>query len=224
MERICVVGAGLVGSLFSTYLARDGYEVHLYDRQPDPRRGRRPTGRSINLTLCERGFAALDRIGAGDRVRRIAAPCYGRYIHSIDGTVEYQPYGNRREAIHSVARNELNDVLLDLALAQPGIRVHFEQKCLGIDLEAPEATFQSLRSDAVTRCRADRILGADGANSRVRAAMQGIPGFHQEQEFCEQAYKEISVPPNAAGDWALPADAIHIWPRRHFMLIGFPNR
>lgn len=224
MERICVVGAGLVGSLISTYLARDGYEVHLYDRQQDPRRGRRATGRSINLTLCARGFAALDRIGAGDRVRQIAVPCYGRYIHSIDGTVEYQPYGNRREAIHSVARNELNDVLLDLALAQPGIRVHFEQKCLAVDLGAPEATFQSLRTDEVTRCRATRILGADGANSRVRSAMQAVSGFRQQQEFFEQAYKEISVPPSAAGDWVLPADAIHIWPRRHYMLIGFPNR
>ena len=224
MERICVVGAGLVGSLVSSYLAREGYDVHLFDRQVDPRRGRRTSGRSINLTICERGFAALDRVGAGDRVREISVPCYGRYIHSVDGTVEYQPYGNRREAIHSVARNELNDVLVDLALAQPGIHVHFEEKCLEVDLGTPEVIFQSLRTDEVTRFRADRLFGADGANSRVRAAMQLVPGFRQRQEFFEQAYKEISVPSTAAGDWALPADAIHIWPRRHYMLIGFPNR
>jgi len=224
VERICVVGAGLVGSLLSNYLAREGYEVHLFDRQQDPRRGRRATGRSINLTICERGFASLDRVGAGDRVRDISVPCYGRYIHSVDGTVEYQPYGNRREAIHSVARNELNDVLIDFALAQPGIQIHFEEKCLEVDLGTPEVTFQSLRTDEVTCFRADRVFGADGANSKVRAAMQLVPGFRQKQEFFEQAYKEISVPPAASGDWALPANAIHIWPRRHYMLIGFPNR
>lgn len=224
MERVCVVGAGLVGSLLSSFLAREGHDVHLFDRQADPRRGRRASGRSINLTICERGFAALDRVGAGDRVREISVPCYGRYIHSVDGTVDYQPYGNRREAIHSVARNELNDVLIDLALTQRGIHVHFEEKCLEVDLEAPEVAFQSLRTNEVTRFRADRVFGADGANSRVRSAMQLVPGFRQRQEFFEQAYKEISVPPAACGDWALPADAIHIWPRRHYMLIGFPNR
>lgn len=224
MEKILVVGSGLVGSLLSTYLARDGYEVHLYDRQQDPRNGRRRTGRSINLTICERGFAALDRMGIGDRVREISVPCYGRYIHSVDGTVEYQPYGNNREAIHSVARNELNDLLLEVALEQPGIHVHFEQKCLEVDLDAPEVVFQSLRTDEVTCVRADRVIGADGANSKIRNAMQAVPGFRQKQEFFEQAYKEISVPPSPSGGWALPADAIHIWPRRHYMLIGFPNR
>lgn len=224
MERVCVVGAGLVGSLLANFLAREGFDVHLFDRQSDPRRGRRSSGRSINLTICERGFAALDRVGAGDRVREISVPCYGRYIHSVDGSVDHQPYGNRREAIHSVARNELNDVLIDLALGQRGIHLHFEEKCLEVDLETPEVTFQSLRTNEVTRFRADRVFGADGANSRVRAAMQLVPGFRQRQEFFEQAYKEISVPPAASGDWALPADAIHIWPRRHYMLIGFPNR
>lgn len=224
MERICVVGAGLVGSLLSNHLAREGHEVHLFDRQHDPRRGRRATGRSINLTICERGFASLDRVGAGDRVREISVPCYGRYIHSVDGSVDYQPYGNRREAIHSVARNELNDVLIDMALAQPGIHVHFEEKCLDVDLDTPEVVFESLRTSEITRFKADRLFGADGANSKVRAAMQLVPGFRQRQEFFEQAYKEISVPAAPNGDWALPADAIHIWPRRHYMLIGFPNR
>ncbi len=224
MEKILVVGAGLVGSLLSTYLAREGYEVDLYDRQQDPRIGRRSTGRSINLTICERGFASLDRLGIGDRVREITVPCYGRYIHSLDGTVDYQPYGNHREAIHSVSRNELNDLLLDVALEQTGIHLHFEEKCLEVDLDAPEVIFQSLRTNEITHARADRVIGADGANSKIRGAMQSVPGFRQKQEFFEQAYKEISVPPSPSGEWALPADAIHIWPRRHYMLIGFPNR
>ena len=38
---------------------------------------------------------------------------------------------------------------IDLALAQRGIHVHFEEKCLEVDLETPEVTFQSLRTDEV---------------------------------------------------------------------------
>ncbi len=224
MESILVVGSGLVGSLLSTYLAREGHAVHLCERQSDPRQGRRLSGRSINLTICERGFASLDRIGAGDRVREIAVPCYGRYIHSVDGSVEYQPYGNHREAIHSVSRNELNDVLLDIALREPGIEVHFDQKCLDVDVRRPAVTFVNPRTDVVTERRAHRLVGADGANSAVRTALQKLPGYKQKQEFHEQAYKELSAPPTPAGDWVLEANAIHIWPRRHYMLIGFPNR
>ena len=99
METVLVIGGGLVGSLLAIYLTRQGYRVHLFDRNPDFRSARTPLGKSINLTICERGFTALDRVGAGDLVRAISVPCYGRVIHAVDGSVEYQPYGNRREAI-----------------------------------------------------------------------------------------------------------------------------
>jgi kynurenine 3-monooxygenase len=224
VEKIVVVGAGLVGSLLATYLAREGYEVHLCERQADPRQGRRASGRSINLTICERGFTGLDQIGAGDRVREISVPCYGRYIHAVDGSVEFQPYGNHREAIHSVSRNELNDVLLEIALGEPNLTVHFDHQCLEMDADAPSVTFHHGSTGETRVIAADRVLGADGANSRVRAALQALPGFEQDQQFFEQAYKELSVPPTPDGDWALEAEAIHIWPRRHYMLIGFPNR
>ena len=186
METILIVGGGLVGSLLSIYLARQGHRrppVRALSRLPH-RPGRR-SGKSINLTICERGFAALDRVGAGDLVRAISVPCYGRMVHAADGSVEYQPYGNRREAIHSVSRNDLNRVLLTLALEQPSLTCHFEQKCLEVDLDQPAATFKHLRTGEVAAWRADRLFGADGAHSAVRLSMQrgqrfnlaaGVPG------------------------------------------------
>jgi kynurenine 3-monooxygenase len=77
MEKVLIVGGGLVGSLLSIYLAKQGYEIDLFDRYPDFRRAKAPAGRSINLTICERGFSSLDRVGAGDLVRAISVPCYG---------------------------------------------------------------------------------------------------------------------------------------------------
>src|SRR3954471_11764540 len=140
METILVAGAGLVGSLLSIYLARLGHQVQLFDRYPDFREAEAPGGKSINLTLCERGFAALDRVGVGDRVRSISVPCYGRVIHGVDGTLEYQPYGTRREAIHSVSRNHLNRVLLGLAMEQPTLECHFKKRILEVDLTLPSLT------------------------------------------------------------------------------------
>jgi len=168
METILVAGAGLVGSLLSIYLARLGHQVHVVDRYPDFREAEAPAGKSINLTLCERGFAALDRVGVGDRVRSISVPCHGRVIHGVDGTLEYQPYGTRREAIHSVSRNHLNRVLLGMALEQPSLDCHFKQKILEADLHRPSLTLRNLRTDELDELTGDRLFGADGAHSAVR--------------------------------------------------------
>ena len=223
METILIVGAGLVGSLLSIYLARQGHHVHLFERYPDFRRAKAPSGKSINLTICERGFASLDRVGAGDLVRAISVPCYGRMVHAADGSVEVQPYGNRREAIHSVSRSYLNNALLTLALKEPYLTCHFQQKCLDVDLDRPAATFKHLRTGEVTEWPANRIFGADGSHSAVRLKMQRGQRFNFLQEYLDQGYKELSVPPAPSGNWALDGNVIHIWPRGHYMLIGFPN-
>jgi kynurenine 3-monooxygenase len=223
MEKILVVGGGLVGSLLSTYLARQEHEVHLFERYPDFRKAKAPSGKSINLTICERGFASLDRVGVGDVVRAISIPCYGRMVHAADGSLEFQPYGNRREAIYSVSRNNLNRALLTLALEQPSLTVHFEQRCLEVDLDKPSATFKDLRTGEVREWEGGRLFGADGAHSAVRFRMQRALRFNYRQEYLDQGYKELNVPPTPAGNWAVDGNVIHIWPRGHYMLIGFPN-
>lgn len=223
METILIVGAGLVGSLLSVYLARQGYHVHLFERYPDFRKAKAPSGKSINLTICERGFTSLDRVGAGDLVRAISVPCYGRMVHAADGSVELQPYGNRREAIYSVSRSYLNRALLTLALKEPCLTCHFEQRCLDVDLDRPAATFKHLRTGEVSEWQGDRLLGADGSHSAVRLKMQRGQRFNFLQQYLDQGYKELSVPPTRAGNWALDGNVIHIWPRGHYMLIGFPN-
>jgi kynurenine 3-monooxygenase len=90
MENIIIVGAGLIGSLLSVYLARAGFKVSVYERNSDPRQINMQSGRSINITLSERGFRALDAVGAGDTVRELCIPVYGRIIHAQDGELTYQ--------------------------------------------------------------------------------------------------------------------------------------
>ena len=228
-DNVLVIGAGLVGSVLSLMLARAGCRVLICERHADPRPmgpSGKPAGmggRSINLTICDRGFAALDRVQAGDAVRAISVPCYGRVVHHREGGLEYQPYGNRGEAIHSVSRNRLNRTLLEIALERPGIDCAFDEKCLEVDLTQPAATFQNRRSGALVTRRADRLFGADGAYSQVRLQMQKTLRFDYNQEYLDQGYKELRLPPAADGGWALEKNAVHIWPRGDHMLIGFPN-
>lgn len=223
MEKILVIGSGLVGSVVSALMADLGHEVEVCDRHPDPRSARAVGGRSINLTICERGFAALRRIGADNAVREVAVPCRGRIIHGADGRSASQPYDNQGSAIWSVSRNELNAVLIDRVLTRDNVAARFEERCLEVDLDAPAATFEGVDGEVVRRT-GDRLLGADGARSLVRLRMQMAPRFDYRQEYLDQGYRELRLPAAGNGDWRIEGHAIHVWPRGRFMLIGFPNR
>lgn len=223
MDKVLVVGSGLVGSVVSAFMADLGYDVEVCDRHPDPRSARAAGGRSINLTICERGFAALRRIGAADAVRAIAVPCRGRIIHGADGRTVTQPYDNHGSAIWSVSRNELNAVLIDRVLARGNVVAQFDERCLDVDLDAPAATFERPDGEVVRRT-GDRLLGADGARSTVRLRMQMVPRFDYQQEYLDQGYRELRLPAAGYGSWQIEGHAIHVWPRGRYMLIGFPNR
>jgi len=67
------------------------------------------------------------------------------------------------------------------------------------------------------------LLAADGAGSLIRPRLGSLKFIDAHQTHNEHRYKELSVPPDAAGGYALAADALHIWPRGNHMLIALPN-
>ena len=70
---------------------------------------------------------------------------------------------------------------------------------------------------------ADLIVGADGTGSSVRGALMKQPRFNYSQEFIDSGYKEVHIPAGKDGAPQLNIDALHIWPRREFMLMGLAN-
>jgi kynurenine 3-monooxygenase len=47
-KEITLIGAGLVGSLLSIYLAKKGHQVNVFERRSDMRKASNYAGRSIN--------------------------------------------------------------------------------------------------------------------------------------------------------------------------------
>ena len=84
-KEVTIVGAGLVGSLWSVYMAKAGYTVKIFERRPDMRQANISAGKSINLSLSDRGWKALDKVGVGDQIREIAIPMTGRIMHDLEG-------------------------------------------------------------------------------------------------------------------------------------------
>lgn len=220
-KDVVITGAGLVGSLWSLFLVRRGYSVRMYERRPDMRVENTGGGRSINLALSDRGLLALDKLGIANEIKDIAIPMHGRYIHHLDGSHAFQPYGKEGQFINSVSRATLNEKLMSLAEAA-GVEIFFNHKCQRIDWQSNSVGFD--HNGGSTIANFDLLFGADGAFSAARLQHQlHTDRFDYQQSYIDCGYKELTIPPNANGDFAMEVNALHIWPRKDYMLIALPN-
>ncbi|HEY0029218.1 MAG TPA: NAD(P)/FAD-dependent oxidoreductase [Bacteroidia bacterium] len=223
-KKITLVGAGLVGSLLSIYLAKRGYKIDLFERRPDMRKASMSAGKSINLALSDRGWKGLEGVGIADEIKKIAIPMYGRAIHHKDGSTAYQPYGKDNQAIYSVSRAEINMRLMDLAEQQENVTIHFNERCTGIDRKSLTAEFINDETKAVSTAHSDLLFGSDGAFAASRLNMQlSSDRFEYNQHYISAGYKELIIPPGPNGEFLIEKNALHIWPRGSFMMIALPN-
>ena len=222
-EALTVMGAGLVGSLLSLYLARRGHPVQVFERRADPRRAGFQEGRSINLALSDRGWRALEGVGVADDIRQVGIPMTGRVMHDVQGNLTRQPYGEDGQAIYSVNRGHLNRRLLDLAEAQPNVRLSFGQQCLHLDLKKQQLHLLDTAAQHEHTERYTRLFGTDGAFSAVRGALQKTDRYDYSQDYLEYGYKELTVAAGPGGAWQLEKHALHIWPRGQYLMIALPN-
>lgn len=221
--QLSVMGGGLVGCLLSLYLAKQGFQVNIYERRPDLRRAEVGGGRSINLSLSDRGWRALEGIGITEDIRKVAIPMRRRVIHDKHGNLSYQPYGKEGQAIYSVSRNGLNKALLDLTEANPNINLHFQQQVLDVALGSNTVTLLDVANGHHHQIHPEVLFATDGAYSMVRLAMMKTERFNYEQSYLNYGYKELTIPPTQDGDWQLEKNALHIWPRGQYMMIALPN-
>jgi kynurenine 3-monooxygenase len=221
--KFVLVGSGLAGGLLAAYLGRRGYDVELYERRADPREGNIVGGRSINLAISTRGIHALERIGIADEALRHAIPMRGRMIHDKSGTLHFAPYDvDPKKCINSIGRASLNTAVIEAAQRYPNVRVHFNHKCTDVDLD--DAVSHLETETGKFTARGDAVIGVDGAFSAVRASMQqNIDKFQYDESYLAHGYKELTIPPGPDGSWKMEKNALHIWPRKSFMMIALPN-
>ena len=220
-RSVTILGAGLVGSLLAVMFRKRGYEVSIYERRNDMRLQTMSAGKSINLAVSHRAWHALSMAGLKELFEDIAIPMYGRTLHQVDGSVVFQQYGKNREAIYSVSRGELNRKLMTAA-EEAGAKIYFEHKCIDADVVNNRYTFEKKDGQTVS-LQADLVFGADGAFSALRAGFTKMDRVNAVQEYIDHGYKELTIPAAASGAFQLEKEALHIWPRRNFMMIALPN-
>ena len=199
-------------------LANRGYTVDLYEKRADLRKADISAGRSINLALSHRGIHALKSANVFNEIEPLLIPMKGRMVHLPDGNTDFQPYSiNSHEYINSVSRGELNKILMTAAEKTGNVNIHFKHTLS--KAESGVLVFENGK-----RIEAEgEVFGADGAGSVVRQYIDSNSDKPSKSEPLGHAYKELSISANAAGEVKLEPNALHIWPRGQFMLIGLPN-
>ena len=223
-KKIIIIGAGLSGTLLAIRLAQKGFGVLVYEKRPDMRKAAISAGRSINLALSDRGILGLQMIGLEKEMLQLSIPMHGRMVHNIGAEPLLQPYSGRTgEHINSISRGDLNIALLNKAEDYHNIELHFDCNCLSVNLPGAEAFFED-RDGNKFSVKGEVVIGTDGAGSALRTSMeQDLPGFSTTTQFLDHGYKELNLPPGAGNSFLIEKNALHIWPRKSFMLIALPN-
>src|SRR5438552_2562402 len=222
--KFVLIGSGLAGGLLAAYLGRRGYDVDLYERRADPREGNIIGGRSINLALSTRGIYALEQLGIADEVLQHAIPMRGRMIHDKSGNLHFAPYDvDPNKHINSIGRAALNTTVIEAAQRYPNVRVHFNHRCTDVDL-TEAVCYLETENGQVIKARGDAVIGVDGAFSAVRQSMQKkLEKFEYDENYLAHGYKELTIPSAPDGSWRMEKEALHLCPRKSFMMIALPN-
>jgi salicylate hydroxylase len=166
--RIAVIGGGIGGLTAGLSLRQAGFEVDVYEQAPELTQ----IGGGINMgpnaarILRQLGLTAgLDREGV--------RPLFTHQRRWQDGrTLQHVPLNPRCEELYGAPHVTIHraDLLDVIAAGFPAERIHLGHRLAGLQDrgDGAEAWFEN-----GARITADILVGADGINSTVRAALFG---------------------------------------------------
>ncbi|MFC4125173.1 FAD-dependent monooxygenase [Nocardia rhizosphaerae] len=162
-----VIGGGIAGPVAATALRKAGIDAHVHEAYSGP-----SEGIGSGLALAPNGVAALDLLGAGDAVRRIALPVAGMRL-AVGGREHVLPVLADQPPLQVVDRGALHRVLHDHAVAA-GVPFSYGKRLVRVDEQSTGVTAHFADGSTAT---ADILIGADGIRSTVRGLIDpGAPG------------------------------------------------
>ena len=214
MSKMIIVGGGLAGGLLAIYLARRGHEVHVVERRSDPQKDAssyvdQASARGIGVSMTVRGIKAVLGAGipkkeldlCGESINGMSFFAAGKLkVRKLVPIDNLSPLSLDRYAFHQ---------LLNKYAAINGVKYHFEHKCIDVNLEQKCIITQDKNGD-FHHISGDLLIGADGARSKVRQAMQNATRkFEFHQSFFRHGYKNLVIPDGASLN--LRKDLLHFF-------------
>jgi len=197
----------------------------VFDRRTDPATDDYASRRSLNIAIAQNSVDLLASSGLDRPIIECTVQLSKRAIHSRSGTITEQRYSDQIDGpsslltppggVRSGSRLDIANALFEHVRTSQHVSFHFSSAVRAIN--ASGGTVELASGEIIT---ADLVVGADGANSVVRSAIEDRHGTHTDRSKFNYAYKELFVP----ADVALDGSAFHIWPRQGSLIMALPNR
>lgn len=199
MHKSIIIGGGLAGSLAAIYLAQRGHEVQVIEKRGDPLEDLSAyvdqiSARAIGVSMTVRGIQAVLAAGiprqaleaCGEAIVGMAFSVGGRYhIRKLPPHNGLSPLSLNRAAFQK---------LLNRSAVAQHVNYAFHSRCLDVDLDNKSVLIQDQHGQ-LQRLQGDLLVGADGAHSTLRQAMQtSLRGFEFQQSYFRHGYKTLVLP------------------------------
>lgn len=184
--RVTVAGAGIGGAATALLFARAGAEVTVVERVSDPK------AVGAGILLQPNGLAVLYGLGLGEELRECGFVDRTGVVRSQGGRALFSnalpDFGHGLDHFLVVRRTHLFAVLVDALAKEPGINLRFGEALVSVDRNAA-AVLSS--GSSIT---ADLFVGADGAHSAARAALQlGDAVVDEDTEYLRAVIESHTV-------------------------------
>ncbi|MEI4272638.1 bifunctional 3-(3-hydroxy-phenyl)propionate/3-hydroxycinnamic acid hydroxylase [Klenkia sp. LSe6-5] len=194
--EVAVVGFGPVGKLLAIQLGRRGHDVVVVDRQE----AGYPLPRAV--THDSEFARVLQSVGLPpDTIPEVTEPYDARYVwrNGEGRTLVEVDWTGRGESgwfnTWFFHQPSLEDALDRVVAGLPAVRVLRGQEAVGLDQDDDGATLRLVGTDGTSSSlRAAWVVGADGANSRVRS-WAGL-AWHDEGYFYDWLVVDVRPQPH----------------------------
>ncbi|MEV0234061.1 FAD-dependent oxidoreductase [Nonomuraea sp. NPDC050786] len=210
--KAIICGAGIAGLTLAWHLERSGWDVELIERAPAFRDG------GYMIDFYGPGLQVADRMGLGERLRALRYPVDELSYVDRDGRqTSHLTMPPGMQEVISVLRGDLARTLQD-DIRSP------VRHATSIDSVQQDSGGVTVQLTDGTRHRADLLVGADGAHSRVRELAFGEERSHlrylghqvaaytvEDRRLSERIgmrYQMLTVPGLMAGAYALRGDQL----------------
>jgi 3-(3-hydroxy-phenyl)propionate hydroxylase len=183
-EGVLIVGAGPVGLVAAADLVRRGIPVTVFEASTAlSEESRASTFHPPTLDMLESLGSADDLIAAG-----LVAPKfqYRSKRHGVIAEFDFGAIADRTQHPYRVQSEQfkLTRILLGKIIDRPGFRIEFGKRVDAVTQEASQVTVHVSGENGEEQHRARWLIGADGARSEVRRALDiEFEGFTWPERF-----------------------------------------